>query len=230
VSLYIPVIILLAGLAVEHTVLLRKYQLYVVTLSLAGVVLLNITTDRNYYHEQRYDPRLVVDTYYQVQRQDWVPSIGHTLVFITNPAGRILPLAPNDVFVLGNSQLLCYEPLFGYRLENFPVKTLRPGAIMDVHNGFLNVKNPVCYVYPEVNTCVPGDHFSVHQRQDAEAFVNYRPFPFRMPVWQKVANLFNLISVAGVAVFLMIAALIRIWRWFAGNWRISRGCSSDILQ
>jgi hypothetical protein len=88
---------------------------------------------------------------------------------------------------------------------------------MDANNGWLNLKNPVCYVYPAVNACAPGDHFSVHQRQAAEAFVHYRPFPVRLPVRQKLANLFNLGSVAGVAGFLMVAALVRSWRWLAGR-------------
>lgn len=217
VSLYIPVTILLAALAVERATMLRKYQLYVVACSLAGVVLLNITTDRDYYQAQPYDPRLVVDAYYRVQRRDWAPSMSHTVVF-TDAAGRAtMPLARNDVLALGNSQLLCYEPLFGYRLEAFPFKTIRPGALMDANNGWLNLKNPVCYVYPVVNACAPGDHFSVHQRQAAEAFVHYRPFPVRLPVRQKLANLFNLGSVAGVAGFLMVAALVRSWRWLAGR-------------
>jgi hypothetical protein len=34
-----------------------------------------------------------------------------------------------DVLVLGSSQPKPYEPIFGYRLENFPKKSLVPGTI-----------------------------------------------------------------------------------------------------
>jgi hypothetical protein len=82
---------------------------------------------------------------------------------------------------------------------------------MHVNNGRLNLKNPACYVYPTANGCAPGDHFTVQQRPAAEAFITYRPFPFRLPGWQQAANLLNLMAVGGVLACLIVA-LTKRWR------------------
>ena len=82
---------------------------------------------------------------------------------------------------------------------------------MEVNNGYFNLKNPACYVYPTVNGCTPGDRFAVQQRAAAEAFVTYKPFPFHVPGWQKVANLLTLTAAISVLGFLIVSTL---WRWF----------------
>jgi hypothetical protein len=201
VSLYIPVVILLTVLAGEVMLCSSTYQAHIVGASLAIVVVLNLGADRQFYHAQTYDPHQVLRSYAAVQRQEWTPRITHIAVY-TDPLGRaIMPQARNDALTQGHSQLLCYEPLFGYRLERFPIKALYPGPVLSVREGHLNLKNPACYVYPLVNECEPGDHFSVHQQEAAAAFTAYKPIPFRLPAWQKTANIFNLlaaISVIGV--------------------------------
>src|SRR4029453_12050017 len=75
VSLYIPVVILLAAVGLDCMVSLRPYQSYVVILSLIVVVLLNSLADRAYYHKQPYDPRPIVQAYQRVQRHAWTPTI-----------------------------------------------------------------------------------------------------------------------------------------------------------
>ncbi len=113
----------------------------------------------------------------------------------------------------GASQLFCYEPMFGYRLEAFPVKTLHPGPVLEENNGVLNIKNPACYVWPQANDCEPGDHFTKEQEKAAEAFVNYRPFPFQMPTAQIVANWVNALSLMAALIFL-IASCLKAWLAF----------------
>jgi hypothetical protein len=210
VSLYIPVVILLAAVGLDRMVSLRPYHASVVLLSLAAVVLLNSHADRAYYHTQPYDPQPIVQAYHRVQRYAWTPTIRH-IAGVTTPARRaLMPLARNDVIVQGGSQLRCYEPLFGYRLEKFPRGTLSPGAVMEERNGYFNLKNPACYVYPAANGCTPGAHFALQQRPAAEAFITYQPFPFHVPGWQTAANLLTLTAAAGVLGFLIAAPL---WRW-----------------
>ena len=204
-SLYIPVVVVITALVVDRTPVLRQYQPYVVALGITSLVALNITTNRDYYQTQPYDPREIMQAHQRVRQEEWLPKISHVAVF-TDSAGRLtMPVARNDVLARGNSQLLCYEPLFGYRLEAFPVKTLRPGPVMEAHDGVLNLKQPACYVYPEANHCVPGDHFVVSHSQEAEAFVQYQPFAFAMPVWQRAANLLNGIALLGTLAFLPVA-------------------------
>jgi hypothetical protein len=128
-----------------------------------------------------------------------------------------MPPGRNDVLTQGRSQLLCYEPLFGYRLEKFPVKTLRPGPVSAIHEGYLNVKNPVCYVYPLENACEPGDHFSVEQPEVVAAFIAYKPMPFRLPAWQQVANVVNILAIAGIGGFLLVSGSPSCRRWWKSH-------------
>jgi len=59
-----------------------------------------------------------------------VPEITAIGAF-TDCSGRVaLPLFRNDLLVKGASQLRCYEPLLGYRLEWFPKRQLHPGPIL----------------------------------------------------------------------------------------------------
>jgi hypothetical protein len=125
-----------------------------------------------------------------------------------------MPQGRNDVLVQGGSQLLCYEPLFGYALEKFPIRTLHPGSILAVHEGYLNLKNPACYVYPLENACEPGEHFFVDQQEVAKAFSAYKPLPFRLPAWQKAANVFNLLAAVGSGGVLLVAGAASCCRWW----------------
>jgi hypothetical protein len=212
VSLYIPVIVLLAAVGLDRMVSLRPYQPAVVLLSLTTVVLLNSSADRTYYHAQPYEPSQIIQAYHRAHHHHWTPTISHIAVFTDHDGRWLTPPARNDVIAQGYSQLLCYEPLFGYRLETFPYGTLTPGAVMTMHDGFLNLKNPSCYVYPTANGCAPGDHFMIRQRPAAEAFITYRPFPFSLPAWQKAADLLNLVAVMGVLGFLIAAGVMRCFQ------------------
>jgi hypothetical protein len=216
-SLYIPVVIVLTALA--GAVLLRSptFHPYAVVASLATVVLLNIWTDRQFYHDQSYDPRQIVTAYNEVQLQGRSPGITHIVMYADQTGRGIMPQGRNDVLVQGGSQLLCYEPLFGYALEKFPIRTLRPDSVFAVREEYLNLKNPVCYVYPLENACEPGEHFLVDQQEVAKAFSTYKPIPFRLPAWQKAANVFNLLTLVGSGGVLLVAGAASCRRWWKSH-------------
>jgi hypothetical protein len=90
---------------------------------------------------------------------------------------------------------------------------LHPGRVDQVDNGLLNIKNPTCYVYPEKNHCRPGDHFTVNQRQEMEAFVTYKPFTFAVPALQ---NMSNVLSV-GVLLLMALYGLVYITLFVIGK-------------
>ena len=113
----------------------------------------------------------------------------------------------NDFFIYGASQLACYEPIFGYRLERFPFGRINTGEVLDDSNGVFNIKNPVCYVFGNVNGCIPGEHFTSDNRKNVEDFVNYKPLKFRMPLLQTIANWVNIITLICVVFFLLLFML-----------------------
>ncbi len=101
----------------------------------------------------------------------------------------------------GQSPLVCYDPIFGYRLEKFIQGTLHPGPITDAtriaNRTELNVKNPACYVFPGANRCAPGDTFTADQLNDALAFTSYRSFGFKKPWWAHLADLLGELAMVG---------------------------------
>jgi hypothetical protein len=124
----------------------------------------------------------------------------------------MLPLDRNDDMARGPSQLLCYQPMFGYGLERLRHGELRPGpALAELPDGTLNLKNPACYLYPEANGCAPGEHFRHEQREAAAHFLRYQPFAFQRPAWQGVADAATLAALLLTFAALAVAALLA-WR------------------
>jgi hypothetical protein len=202
--IYIPIVILAATLILENIPISSEYQLGIIVISIASIVALNALTERDFYHRQNYDPKEIIKTYNRVKAGLWIPEIKNIGVYLDKNGQTIMPLYRNNMLVHGASQLLCYEPLFGYQLEDFPIKTLHPGPALEEKKGVLNIKNPACYVWPEANNCEPGDHFTVEQKEAAKAFLNFRPFAFQMPTSQRIANCVNCLSLVGVLFFLIL--------------------------
>lgn len=211
-ALYIPIVALGAGLAIDR-VLKADGQRALVAVGVAlATIAWNWSADRSYYRAQGYDPAAIENAWRAVSAGTPVPSIT-TLSVRVDKAGQLaVPIDRNDDLARGYSQLLCYQPMFGYGLERLPFGALRPGpALADVGNGSLNVKNPACYLFPAANGCVPGEHFRVAQRAAAEDFLRYRPFPFERPLWQRAADAVTILAFLAVVAALALAAVLR-WR------------------
>lgn len=202
--IYIPIVILAAALMFDKIVVSSKYRLRIVFVCLVAVAAINALTDRNLYLQRNYDPEEIITSYHRVKAGLWTPEIKAIGVYVDKKGQVKTPINKNNMLVHGLSQLYCYEPMFGYRLEDFPVKNLHPGAVLEEKEGVLNIKNPACYVWPEANNCEPGDHFTVEQKKAAEAFANYRPYPFHMPAIQKAANWVNGLALIAALIFLFI--------------------------
>lgn len=125
--------------------------------------------------------------------------------------------APYDDHQLieGKSNALCYEPLFGYRLEQYQLRGLRIGAIDAVGaDGNLNLKNPACYVYPQANQCMPGEHFKVEEREAMLALANRGDPGLVVSSRRQTANVVGIVVLSLLAGFLLLYA--------AAVWRVSR--------
>jgi hypothetical protein len=103
--------------------------------------------------------------------------------------------ASRDVrFTEGSSQVFCYDALFGYRNELLRIDNLRVGPVNLTIGDEYNLKNPACYPYPDANDCVAGDNFRLDQTENMLKFSGYRAWDFKLPLYQRLANLLSTFS------------------------------------
>ena len=217
ISVYIPVVIVVATLTVERVDTLHRHRLLLCVLGVAGVVVLGLSADRSFYEAEDYDPALMVSAFGRARAGTWEPRISY-VGRSRDAEGRTHVMGGrNESLAFGTSQLRCYEPLFGYRLEDFPVRALHEGSVLDETEGVLNLKRPSCFVYPEENGCRPGDHFGVTMSEEATRFAAYRGVAFRFSRLQRVVNTLSLSSLSlSLALFCVIATRPR-WSRTSGS-------------
>ena len=212
-SIYVPIAILLATVTLERSPVLREYRSSIASIGIATVIAFNLFADRSYYQRQAYDPGPVLEAYEETRSASWSPAIARIAVHRDASGREFLAEGRNDVLVRGESQLLCYETLFGFRLESFPRGALKEGPTLELRDGFFNIKDPSCYLFPEENGCSPGDHFAANRRDEAGAFAHYRRFRFAMSRRQQLANVVSLTSLAITLAFLTAFGLRHSASW-----------------
>lgn len=209
---YIPIITLIAALFLDRISPLASHRNGMLMAALAALILINAFKDRAFYHAQPYRPDAIVNAWKASRTGVTTPRIQYIGALIDANNRIQMPGNRNDEIAHGGSQLACYNAVFGYRLEHFPVKALHLGPVLAETNGLLNIKNPACYTYPEQNNCAPGDHFTAAQREAAQAFVSYKPYPFNFSPGQQVANRVTLATLALLAGLFAVMLSKRIWR------------------
>lgn len=198
--IYIPFLVVATALIIKRLETMRPLYPVIIFGSLALIIGQNLLIEKDFYHAQDYDPTPIVNAYDKAESSGAPPVIAE---MVANPRG-------NDTLADGASQLLCYEPMFGYRLEALPFQSIHPGPSLEEGAGIFNVKNPACYLYPNENNCQPGDHFLLNQREDAENFINFRPFRYQTSLIQKVANTINIVALIMVLVAGMLSAFSKL--------------------
>lgn len=187
-SLYIPVIVVCIALAIDRLPRSEaSLRLKIALVAIAVIVVQNAITDRTYYSAEIYDPSAINAEYLRASKDGKVRPVDQ--IASGDNASK-----PNNTMAFDGSSLLCYQPMFGYQLEKFPQGRLQPGPIFSAREGFLNSKNPACYLFPKENKCAPGDHFRDSQIEEAQALAAYRPFAFEQPASQVMATNISIVS------------------------------------
>ena len=202
---YIPIVILIATLFLDRVSPLASRRNGILMAALAALILINAVKDRTFYHTRIYRPDTIVNAWQAARAGTTLPRIQYVDAFVDDNNQILMPNSRNDMVATGRSQLACYNPIFGYRLEHFPIKTLHQGPVLEEMDGLLNIKNPACYLYPEQNNCTPGDHFTTAQREAAQAFASYKPYPFNFSTWQQIANS---VTQATLALLMVLFAIV----------------------
>lgn len=135
---------------------------------------------------QLYSPAPIVAAWHRAHVTRQVPPIRRLKVSLVD-GERLSTLNADNDFLQGSSQIVCNEPMFGYRLEKFRFDQVFHGPVFAARAGGYNFYLPQCFLFPEQNQCRKGDRFSLNQRRQLLEFTHYRAFPFRMPMVQKIA-------------------------------------------
>lgn len=118
--------------------------------------------------EQVYQ-ELVAGESFEVKNIDWV---------VGKNTGALLTRTSN---------LNVYEPVFGFKLENFHPQ-VKSGSVWLVADGYYNMTDPTGYVYPELNHNQPFDRFRVEDKQTMELFLKHLQPAWKIPTYQRVLD------------------------------------------
>jgi hypothetical protein len=205
---YIPVLAVGAGLAVDVVATARPRRWILAIAGAAVTIAWHAATDRA-NDQMIYSPDHVTNAWTAERLTHRVPTITSVSLHMDANHKPIRLLDSDDALGLGRTAALCCEPLVGYFDEALKLGHLHKGPITDVEDGWLNLKNPVCYLYPSENGCQPGDEFRAAQAGDAETFASYRPFAFATPARHKVCLAASAASMLFVLIVFVHAALTR---------------------
>lgn len=169
-----------------------KYLKKVVVLLSLTIPLMAVQTD--FYKQQTLRPDIVEIAYSKYIHQEWSPQING----ISGREG-----ITNQHFVFNKSSMYPYQPIFGYRLENYPGKQLYISSPLSyTPNLGYNFLNPVCMVFPELNNCPVGEHFQ--NRNELKMFIKYEKFNYEIPNY---INLSIWVSLVYIGVGLLFMSL-----------------------
>lgn len=205
-AFYIPLVIVFSVIAIGRRPALASYLPHIAIASMALVFFMKLRLEPDY--RMLYDPARIVEASAQARQTSRVPAVN--VVENDAVAQGLMYRFPgvNDRMTRGATAPQCYEPMFGHKLEEYRLGSLKPGPALDIANGAVNIKNPACMVYPHANACRPGDHFTAAQQSQARAFLEYRSFEFVMPLSQRIANMISFAAL--IATLAAIAALLGV--------------------
>ncbi len=210
--IYIPFIIVVSALFFDEISTAKNMRIGMLVFALAGLILLNANKDHLFYRNQFYKPDTILKAWRSTNSNSAHAQIRTIGGYVDNYNNPQRSANGNDLIARGESQLACYNPVFGYQLEKFPVKSLHPGSVSEVSGGRFNLKNPACYLYPQENNCTPGDHFTVSQRAAAQNFAQYKPYEFKLSTSQKIANWLTCATLILLVLLFFFVASRRIMR------------------
>ena len=165
------------------------------------------------HYKQLYDPSTIVSAWRSAHESRQVQPVRYLDEFLYQ-GERVAGVGADDSLTHGASQIVCNEPLFGYRLENFRFDKVYRGGAFAVVDGDYNFYKPQCMIFPDQNQCHKGDRFSKDQEVQLSNLVAYKSIDFTMPflqrvsIWVSYASLILVIALA-IARFLIFVSEVK---------------------
>lgn len=205
---YIPLLCVLTALLLDYLIAVPRRRTWWACGAMALTLAQAASTDMGSYAKQGYDPTALTAAHARLAAGGAVPAITR----IADPwanGGKARLTSRNDALIDGVSDYPCYEPMFGYRMEVFRPGRLATGPALEARGGLLNLRDPVCYVFPAENQCRPGAEFTTARRAEAATFAAYRPFDHVRPLRQRAVDAVSLIALVACLAMLAFAGLLR---------------------
>ena len=168
-----------------------------------------------------YDSAVIISAFHDVVGTAEVPAILHLEESLVDGL-RTSVIGTGDSLTRGASQLVCNEPVFGYRLESFRLDPVFLGDVFAIQGGAYNFYRPDCLLFPASNQCVKGTRFSLNAADQLSRFVSWTPMDFQQPIEQEIANLVTIISVWLVCIYLSYRGswfLFRLFGRIGSQWK-----------
>lgn len=197
---YIPLVAFWFTIALAQTPIFSRRKGFAISAIVVAVLLFKFTSNNAFYENQNFNPAQLEEGLTRIRENNFQPIITNVALPFSNTGNRLTVEESASSALAGWSNMQCYEPTFGYRLELLPLKSLHPGDVFDTSAGWFNFKNPACYVFPKENRCAAGNHFRPSQQSELRQFTRYQPFAFSMSQAQYAANSLSIASFVAIAV------------------------------
>jgi hypothetical protein len=128
--------------------------------------------------------------------------------------GRILPVTDiEDIdvwrgFAEDASSIKPYEPIFGYKLEEFNPE-IHLGSVFEQENGYFNMTNPAGFVFPEINHTHPFERMKLDEHDKLEIFLQRGQPDWKIPTAQKILNIVSLTTIVFSLVMLFLTLVTK---------------------
>ena len=215
--IYIIPLIIISGLILERLSFKPNLKKYLVIFLISTVLIQNYIKDKSWHLEdQKYNPQNALDFFKKIKKGKSHEIIGPAVLL--DKDGKVKKnTQKNDLFFSSYSPLLCYQPVFGYGLENlnksqinFNYKKNLPEDLLIIFSNKLDQKNdnlmffnPSCFLFPNENNCLPGSTFKKSEKEKLLKFTKYKKFNFNQNIIQIIANYLSFFSFLFCLIYLI---------------------------
>ena len=221
--IYILPIIILAGLIIESIDISFKKKY--LAISLIFILLAqNLIKDKSWHvNDQKYSIKNATDFSLKMKKGIDLEIKGPAILMNEFNSPKKIN-NKNDMFFQSYSPLTCYQPIFGYGLEQLNAKgiffnskiILQDNSYilysdkLDERDDHLMFFNPSCFLFPKENNCLPGDTFKISEKEKLIKFTKYKKFKFQQNGFQIISNYVSIFTFLGCLIYLMYHFLIFI--------------------
>jgi hypothetical protein len=203
---------------------LKYLKRTLICIFLSIIIFQNIIYNKLNYQNDLYNPINMVNFSKDINEKINYDIRGIAFFTKTNNNADIYSTAiRNEFFSMNLSSLYCYQPMFGYGLENFPMTKLTVNRknrfgndlylltgdlklkqkVNNKDNTIINFLNPSCFLFPKENNCNPGDLFNALDHNNFKNFINYRPIKFNKSSVQIFFDYLSLFSFGLLTIFII---------------------------